>query len=418
MSVALDAIYATAAALTSPLWLFRLLRTGKWKTDWPARFGRCGPVEDGAGPRLLIHAVSVGEVNAVRMLVEQLRASTDFRIVISTTTDTGLARARGLFEPAIRVERYPLDFSGSVRRFLDAVRPDVVALTELEIWPNFVAECHRREVPVCVVNGRLSRRSFGGYKLVAPFLKPTFGRLAAVGGQSGAIAGRFVALGTPAGRVNVLDTMKWDSAALADSVAGTDQLGTAMGIDRSRPVVVAGSTGPGEERMLIETCPPQGQLVLVPRRPERFDQVAALVGGMVRRSEHPDGSSRPVDGQECFLLDTMGELGKAYALADVAIVGRSFLGLYGSDMIEPIALGKPTIVGPHHSDFSHVMEALVAGQGVVVTDRPGQVAAELLADRARAARLASSGRSVILSRQGATACHVEMINRLLNGRTT
>jgi 3-deoxy-D-manno-octulosonic-acid transferase len=178
-------------------------------------------------------------------------------------------------------------------------------------------------------------------------------------------------------------------------------------------LIVAGSTAPGEDKLLIDTCPPEAQLLLVPRKPEWFAGVAALSPGIVRRTEHPDGQSRPLDGQRLFLLDTIGELRKAYALADVVIVGRSFLGLYGSDMMEPIALGKPTIIGPHHADFADIMGALIAGEGIIVSAEPGKVAAELLADPTRARALAERGRRVILSRQGATERHAELLLRLM-----
>ncbi len=446
-----DILYFLAAVLTSPLWGWRLWRTGKWRTDWAGKFGKTPPLPPGSGPTILFHAVSVGEVNAIRALVSRLHehlaanagpgtgAATDAssggsggsagsgggRIVICTTTDTGFRRATELYAARHTVVRYPLDFTFAVKRFLDALRPDLVALVELEVWPNFVAQCRRRDIPVCVVNGRLSARSFGRYKLIRPVLKRTFASLAAAGVQAQDYAQRFIALGTPAENVHVLDTMKWDTAqALAEGVdpvaalPGAAELAKALGIDRARPLIVAGSTAPGEDKLLIDTCPPHAQLLLVPRKPEWFKEVAALAPapGMVQRSKHPDGTVRPPDGQRLFLLDTMGELRKAYALADVCIVGRSFLGLFGSDMMEPIALGKPTIIGPYHSDFADIMAALVAQQGIVVTDQPGPAAARLLAHRSQAQALADRGRRVILSRQGATRRHLEMLLGVLEHR--
>ena len=162
------------------------------------------------------------------------------------------------------------------------------------------------------------------------------------------------------------------------------------------------------------------QLVLVPRKPERFEEVAALVPGIIRRTQRPDsgappteGAAPPPSGPRVFLLATMGELRKAYALADVCLVGRSFLGLYGSDMMEPIALGKPTIIGPCYSDFADIMTALEDGGGIIVTDRPAAAAAELLSDPGRAAELAENGRRVILSHQGATARHASLLLQVL-----
>jgi 3-deoxy-D-manno-octulosonic-acid transferase len=418
MSLGYDMAYAVGLLLSSPLWGWKLARTGKWRTDWPARFGRCAPLpRDPANPRrtLLIHAVSVGEVDAIRKLVDHLAAHTDWQLVICVTTDTGLARARTLYGQKHTVVRYPLDLGPCVRRFLDAVRPDLVALVELEVWPNFVGECRRRGVPVCVINGRLSPRSFKRYQLIAPLLRPTFARLAAAAVQTPDYAQRFAALGTPAERVHVLDNMKWDGADLAATIPGADELAAALGIDRNRPLIVAGSTAEGEEKLLLETCPREAQIMIVPRKPERFAEVADLMrqhGPVVRRTEHREGT-RPADETRLFLLDTIGELRKAYALCDVAIVGRSFLGLFGSNPLESIALGKATIIGPCYGDFQDMVDALRAADGIVVTDQPGPAAARLLADRPAAAALAQRGRNAILSRLGAVQRHADLLGKLM-----
>ncbi|MCC7408611.1 MAG: hypothetical protein IT442_11110 [Phycisphaeraceae bacterium] len=426
-SIIRDIAYTVAVTVASPIWGYKWLSTGKWRTDWKARLGHCPltplPGADGLSkPKtLLIHAVSVGEIDAIRQLVQTLGklAGPALRVVVSTTTDTGTARARTLYEPDFAVVRYPFDFSRSVHRFLDAVRPDLVALVELEVWPNFVDECTRRGIPVAVINGRLSARSFKAYRRVRPLVAPMFRQLARVGAQSREIADRFIAVGAPAERVSVTDTMKWDTAEILDTVPGSDELAAAMGIDTSKPLIVAGSTGPGEEEMLIRTCPQDVQLLLVPRKPERFDEVARLADTfepqrpIVRRTRYRDGAKRPLSDQRLFLLDTIGELRKAYALADVVLVGRSFLGLYGSNMLEPIGLGKPTIIGTHHSDFADVMRALIDGQGILVTDDPGPAAAGLLADKVKAAELARRGREVILARKGATLRHAHLLLELL-----
>ncbi len=424
-----DLAYAVAGVVSAPVWATRMVRTGKHRTDWPGRFGR-GQAVDGQGQRLLIHAVSVGEVNAIRGLVAELaQARPDVRIIISATTDTGIARAVELFAERHAVVRYPLDFSFAVRRFLDRVRPSAVALTELELWPNFVSECRRRGIGLCVINGRLSERSFKRYRLARPVLRSTFASLDVAAVQTPAYAERFRYMGVPAERVRVLDSMKWDNAVIAepDAVQGADELAAAMGIDRHRPLIVAGSTGPGEEAMLLESCPADAQLLVAPRRPERFDEVANLAaraagevagkvaGGVVRRTHCPDAGRRCVTkGTRYFLLDTLGELRKAYALADVCIVGRSFLGLYGSDPTEPVALGKATIIGPHHADFADMVAALRAGEGLIVTDQPGATAATLLAEPDRAAAMGRRGREVIREHQGATRRHAEMLTAMLD----
>jgi len=406
--------FVTGALVSSPVWTYQMLRTGKWRTDWPARFGRCHRAPCNRRPTIQIHAVSVGEVNAIQRLVRELERQTNWNVVVSATTNTGVARARELFEPAHRVVRYPFDLSPAVGRFLDAVHPDLVALVELEIWPNFIEACRRRRIPVSVINGRLSSRSFSRYRLVRPLVRPMFSGLTTAAVQSDRYGQRFAELGVPADRVRCVDSMKWDMAPQAGEVVDAATLGRALGIDTDRPVIVAGSTGPGEERLLIDSCPRDAQLVLVPRKPERFEQVARLDSGIVRRRDHPDGTARTPDPRtRLFLIDTMGELLKAYALADVAIVGRSFVGLFGSNVLEPIALGKPTIVGPHHEDFADTVEALRDGDGIVVTDRPGAAADQLLRDRPRSDALSAAGLEVIRAHQGATQRHVELLKELM-----
>lgn len=410
-------------AAAAPVWGWRMLRTGKWRTDWAGRFGHARVQTHHGERRLLIHAVSVGEVNAIRQLVSQLeqRHGGQLRIVISTTTNTGAARARELFEPRHIVVRFPIDFTRSVRRFLGTVRPDAVALVELEVWPNFVEECGHRGVPVAVINGRLSERSFGRYTLIRPLIGRSFASLAAAAVQDHTYAERFIAMGVPSERVTVTGSMKFDTAVIADEVDGSAELAAAMGIDRGRPLVVCGSSGPGEEELFVKALAGLDvQLLIAPRKPERFDEAAAAMDRPVRRTRHPDDTTRPTDGARHFLLDTIGELRKAYALADVVIVGRSFCPLYGSDMVEPIGLGKPTIVGPNTADFADIMAKFLAGGGIVQLDGPArlrQAVTELLeATKGRA--LAERGRQVIRQQQGATARQVELLESLLKITTT
>jgi 3-deoxy-D-manno-octulosonic-acid transferase len=413
-----DLLYAFGALISSPILLFGLLRSGKWRTDWKGRFGRAPGLPKDSRPTLLLHGVSVGEINATRDLVSRLSdpEAHPFRVVVSTTTNTGFDRARELYEHTHPVVRFPFDFSWMVGRFLDRLQPRVVALMELEVWPNLAQECKRRGIPLVVINGRLSDSSFGTYRWARRWVRPMFQDLAAVAAQTEEYAQRFRELGTPPERVTVTDTMKWDTVRLEDEVPGAEALREAMGIDPDRPLIVAGSTGPGEEEQLIRNRPPGVQLLLVPRKPERFDEVARLAPGIVRRSLHRDGvgpMSGIASGGDLFLLDTMGELTKAYALADVAFVGRSLVPLGGSDPIEPVALGKPTLVGPRHENFREVVGALVAGGGIIVTDRPMEKLGEFLADPESARTMAAAGREVIRQRQGATERHALLLLGLL-----
>lgn len=409
----LDVLYSVLAIGAAPWW------ARKSRAGWPERFGHTPalrPVPAGKAGRLLVHAVSVGEVNALRHLIPLLTPGAD--VVLSATTDTGLARAKELFSSVCTVVRYPLDFSGCVQRFLDVVRPDAVALVELELWPNFVGECRRRGIPVCIVNGRLSERSFRNYRKVRRWIGGCFSALEFAAVQDQDYAARFTHMGVAPGSCPVTGSMKWDAARIEDVVPGAGAVGDSLGIDRATPLIVAGSTGPGEEAMLHAACPPGVQLLCAPRKPERFDEAAAALPGCVRRSKSRvgGGGGGPTGGR--FLLDSIGELRQAYSLADVVVVGRSFGALYGSDPIEPIALGKPTVIGPAVSDFASIVEALSGAGGIVRTTREGLGSdlGALIGDPVRRRRLAEAGRACIRSYQGASRRHAELLVSLLGRR--
>lgn len=401
----LDLLYMTGAVALAPWWM------RKTRGDWKARMGHAEVLPPGGGRRLMLHAVSVGEVAALRHLVPLLAERCE--LVLSVGTDTGIARARELYAGKARVVRYPIDFSRCVRRFLDAVKPDAVGLVELELWPNFVAACERRGVPVAVINGRLSERSFKGYRRVRGVLRRTFGRLTFAAVQDAAYQRRFVEMGVPAERCTITGSMKWDAATIATSVPGAEELAAELGIDRASPLVVAGSTAEDEEALLHAACAaigPDVQLLCAPRKPEHFDEAAAALPGCARRSKKETGSAT---GR--FLLDTIGELRKAYALADVVVMGRSFGTLYGSDPIEPAALGRPVLIGPAFKDFETIVGTMRAAGAIVVTGRD-RVEADLrglLRDVAARAAMAERSASCVRENQGASARHAEMLLGLL-----
>jgi 3-deoxy-D-manno-octulosonic-acid transferase len=408
-----DGVYLVVVLLTMPIWLFRMIRTGKIRTDWPARFGRVGATArrgDSERPRVLLHAVSVGEVNAIRGLVATLDAM-GVDVVIATTTDTGTQRACSLFDQRHHVVRFPFDFSWMIKRFLGRLRPDLVVLVELEVWPNFLGACNRSSTPVMVINGRLTARSRRRYGIIGPLVHGTFRRLAWVGAQDEQYAERFRELGVLPDRLEIVGNMKWDNARCAEGVDGSESLRLDLGIDPERPLIVAGSTAPGEHELIRDVLPPGCQLLCVPRKPEWFDEAAAALPGCTRRSTGRRGSSA-----DYFLLDTIGELSKAYDLADVAIVGRSFVDLHGSDVTEPIGLGVATVVGPEVEDFRLMVDALVTGGGLcqVTRETLSSVVSELLGDEQRRQHMARRGRAVILQQQGATAAYADRIMSMVN----
>ncbi len=412
----LNLVYTLAVVVAAPLWM------RKRREGWRERFGHVADGEAGArvisgrGRRLLIHAVSVGEVNLTVPLVHALLEEPDrWSITVSVGTDTGIARAKSLYGKmnGVSVERYPLDASWAVRRFLDRVRPDAVVLVELELWPNFLDACRKRGIPVGVVNGRLSERSFRGYRVLRPILRRYFRGLSFAAVQDEAYAERFRAMGVPSDRLHVAGSMKWDSADLGVPEAAAAELAEAMGIDRSRPLVVGGSTAPGEHELLVEAINGTGaQLLCAPRRPEWFDEAVRVLGeGTVRRSQPGEGD--PSRGR--FVLDTIGELRAAYALADLVVVGRSFGDLAGSDPMEPAALGKPVLIGPAHGDFLDATGALREAGGLRVVDRDelASVLRDLLSDGQARERMGDAAAACVRSKAGATQRHAELIERYL-----
>jgi 3-deoxy-D-manno-octulosonic-acid transferase len=422
MHLALDAAYALLAAATAPWWM-RKARGG-----WRERFGHVAALPAPTRPRLLLHAVSVGEVNLTRPLIPLLLPHAE--VVLSVTTDTGIERARALYErggagaSGVKVVRYPLDASASVRRFLDAIKPTAVALVELELWPNFVRTCRARGIPVAVVNGRLSARSFKRYHAARALIGGVFRQLRFAAVQDHDYAARFGAMGVDASRVRVCGSMKWDAADLSPTVAGADELARELDIDRARPLIVAGSTEPVEHALLHRAVPAGTQLLCAPRKPEWFDQAAADLPGCVRLSDVRGGTrtdlrtSAQREPRDRYLLDTIGDLRKAYALADVIVIGRSFGALYGSDPMEAAALGKPVVIGPRVADFESAVAALAAADGIVQTSAdalPG-VLASLLRDSSRREALSKNARACVEANRGAAARHASLLLEMMGVR--
>ncbi len=384
------------------------LKTGRWRDDLRTRNGRVGELQARRpGPRILLHGVSVGEIHAVAPLVRSLmrsRVSPD--LVVSASTDTGYARAVELYGGSCEVVRFPLDLTWMVRRFLDAVRPDVVALAELELWPSFLAACGARDIPVCVVGGRLSRRSFRGYSMGRPVVAPMFRGLALVVAQSEEDRSRFEWLGVRPHRTAVGGSLKWDAwlniaNGAGDEGARARRLGAALGIDPARPLIVAGSTAPGEESALLDQLPLGYQLLLAPRDPNRWPQVARLRPG-IRRRTAPGDQAGDASGASVFLLDTLGELTMAYRLADAVFVGRSLVPMGGSNPLESVTLGKPTVIGPHHENFRGVVQALLEDDGIVVSSDPMRVIRGWLTDSVARDIVVKGGMRAIKRNSGAS----------------
>ncbi|MCL2701176.1 MAG: 3-deoxy-D-manno-octulosonic acid transferase [Phycisphaerae bacterium] len=423
----LDMVYLAGLAVTSPVWAYRMFRHGRYRRGLAQRLG-AAPIRYGLQPVIWVNGVSLGEVRAAAPLINELHSQLpDYRVVVSSWTDTGMDEARRAFAPDHTVFARPVDFSCAVARSLRRVRPDLVVLIEGDIWPNFLRACNRRSVPVVVVNGRMSPdKGYPRYKKMGS-LGPRllFNRLAALGVQNEEYARRFIDLGTDASRVHVTGMMKFDRP-VGDFVEGQEALSSALRL-AVEPLIVAGGTGEGEEALVLDAFVgvrrrvASARLAIVPRKPERFDEVARLIAergfGVVRRTQRPDGSGGAVDPQAVILGDTMGELRKYYALADAVFVGRSLLPQGGSDMIESAALGKPTCFGPHTYNFPQAEELAVNGCARVADKAALQATLEhWLTDSAAATAAGKKAQSFVARQQGATRRNVEMICRVL-GRT-
>ncbi len=425
-----DLLYGLGLAVSAPVWAARRTSRRKVLFALNSRMAKELRSSTGTGLGILLHAVSLGEINATRALVAELRQRRPgARFLITTTTTTGWNRATQLYGDAADVTllRFPLDFSAPIRRMLERFRPAVLVLMELEVWPNLMEHCRRLNIPVAVVNGRLTEASFHRYQLLGPVSRRMFGALSLITAQERTYAERFIALGVPPDRVIVTGTMKFDTARLAGGVAGAGELALAVGLKPGERVWVCGSTGPGEEAICLDIYRslrerhPDLRLILVPRHPERFNEVAQLIVEkgfvLVRRS---GAVAAPSDVNPVILGDTMGELNRFYSLARAVFVGRSLVDLgprqQGSDMIEPAALGKPVAVGPFTGNFAEVVRALVGGDGLAVApDAEGlrRIVADWLANPAAAMGMGARARQVVQRESGATTRNAERIDRLL-----
>ncbi len=427
MRYLLNILYAVAILLYSPKILYRMLFQDRYRAGWSQRMGRVSR-RSLEKPCIWIHAVSVGEVNATRTLVDRLAEQMgDYEVVISATTDTGLARAKELYDAEYSVFYFPFDLSPVMARAFRRLKPAVVLLMELEVWPNMATIANEQNVPLVVVNGRLSDKSFPKYQKVRGLIAPMFRKVALVLAQTQEYADRFIDLGCDKDKVLVTSSLKYDTAQTQGGVDGASILAEQirLGVER---LWVAGGTGPGEEKMILAafsklkgTGCSDLRLAIVPRKPERFDEVAGLIDaarfGYVRYSALKESGSATKGKPTVILGDTMGDLKKFYSLATIVFVGRTLVPMGGSDMMEPTALGKCTLFGSHTFNFKQTVEALLAGDGAIEVADENDLYEKMLqclknADHAR--RIASNGQKVIRQNQGATQKTVDAIRRILS----
>jgi 3-deoxy-D-manno-octulosonic-acid transferase len=412
--------------LGSPWWLWRMATTQKYREGLRERLGRVPALARHAGRSLIwVHAVSVGEVLAVSRLVKELDvALPEYFIAISTTTRTGQALARERFG-SNRVFYCPLDLPWAVRLHLSALQPRLLVLAETEFWPNLLASCFRRGIPVAVVNARISDRSWPRYRRLRWLWRPFLDRLSRVLAQSQTDADRLKAIGCRPERVIVAGNLKFDVLAAEESDA--TRLLKVLG--HGLRFLVAGSTLEGEESALLQAWPrlleadPRLVLVLAPRHPERFDAVAAMLTrsgvSWVRRSARTGESAdslQTLGAGQFVLLDTIGELASVYRIASVAFVGGSLVPAGGHNPLEPAQFAVPLVMGSYYENFRAIIDELRAHEAIRIVNREDfvQVLVDLLTDRAGALAMGERARQVFEQQAGATARCVAALRELLS----
>lgn len=371
--------------------------------DWHERLG-WGP-ELPEAPVIWLHAVSVGETRAAAPLVKAIRKRRpDAVLLISHTTPTGRATAIELFGADVHKTFLPYDLPWAVERFLERSHPGIAIFLETEIWPNLYAACAARGIATYLVNARMSERSARGYARFERLIRPTLASLTGIAAQTEADAARLVALG--AGATQVTGNLKFDVAAPTDSVERAETLKTLFA---GRFVFLAASTREGEENLILDTCLalniPDLLLVIVPRHPQRFNEVAALLES--RGVEYARRSQRPVVTRdtEVFLGDSMGEMAAYYAAADLCFVGGSLLPLGGQNLIEAANTGCPILIGPHTWNFLDAAERAVAlGAALRVTDAEAlaQEVKRLYAEPDKRHAMTEAGLAFTRAHKGAT----------------
>jgi 3-deoxy-D-manno-octulosonic-acid transferase len=409
-------------AFAAPFFLWRGRGTNRYTANFKERFGSLPVYLNVDGDRSIwIHAVSVGEVLASRILVEPLKKRFPrHRIFLSTSTVAGNAVARQRVHGIDGLFYAPFDFPSPVRKVLDTLKPDLLVIVETELWPNLIHEAHARGTKIALVNGRISPRSYPRYRKIRGLLRGTLSRVDAFFMQAEPHAERIREMGAPAGRVKVTGNLKFDAL---DSGRPKERLTRIVLSDPSRPLVVAGSTVPGEEEIILKALHlvrekvPNASLVLAPRHPDRFSEVPALVQAAgfrcARRTDLEPGQWK--DG-DVLILDTLGELASVYSLATVAFVGGSLVPQGGHNVLEVSASGVPVLTGPHVQNFQEIANEFHREGALVYVRDAAELAREIISfvtDKARRDDVGGRGRALIEPNRGALGRTVDALSALI-----
>ncbi len=374
MPYLLNCAYLLLLVAALPWLLWQAIRKGKYREGFAAKFCGLVPRRRGEETCLWVHAVSVGEVNLIRPLLERIQLQRpEWKCVLSTTTMTGMALARKRY-PQLSVFYCPLDFSWAVAAAMRRIRPNVLVLAELELWPNLIAAARNHGAKVTVINGRLSEHSARGYRRIGPLVKNILHGIDLLAVQDETYAQRFRDLGASEDSLCVTGSMKYDGAETNRGNETTTRLASLWGIAEGDRVFLAGSTQEPEESLALETylqlaeSHPELRLILVPRHPDRFEAVAEMLDARgVRWQRRTELDSSPADPQaRVLLVDVIGELGAWWGTAQIAYVGGSMGPRGGQNMIEPAAYGAAVSFGPNTRNFRDIVTAMVARDAAVV----------------------------------------------------
>ncbi|MBA2528279.1 MAG: 3-deoxy-D-manno-octulosonic acid transferase [Pyrinomonadaceae bacterium] len=415
-----------------PRFLFDAFRHGKYVTGFRERLGSLSGIESQGRPVVWIHCVSVGESQAARPLVRGIRQRfPDYVIVISTTTITGQNLACKLFKSeAAKVFYFPFDWRWTVRRALKAINPDAVLIMETELWPGFLRECYTQHIPVAIVNGRISHQSFRRYKWISGFVSRVLECLSVAIMQTEADAERIRILGLPPSKVFVSGNLKFDAGTMPSSNSLAGELQQRFKFSNEAPLILAASTHAPEERVMLEAfqrlrtgSSKKLRLLLAPRHPERFADVASLLDSSrltwTRRSKPASPIDRTCDA---ILLDTIGELSDIYSLAAVVFVGGSIANNGGHNILEPAAVGAAIVTGAHTQNFDGIVTVFVKNQAIIqlpflpdgqAGSALGDVFTELLTDKQRRRELGQRAKHLVEENQGATERTLDLLDSLL-----
>ena len=420
-------LYTVLLWLLLPFIFVRLaLRARRQPEYWQhlgERFGfypLCCHSGEGRNPVIWLHAVSVGETRATVSLVAKLRSAyPEHQILLTHTTPTGRATSEQLYGDGVQRVYLPYDYPFAVRRFMRHFRPEIGILMETEIWFNLIHEGHAAGVPILLLNARLSEKSGRGYARVPSLTRSALQNLAFIAAQTKDDAARLIGLGAQSERISVTGNLKFDIEPPHAMLELGDALRRQFGATRN--VLLAASTREGEEALLLDAFQTQGGgtlLVIVPRHPQRFDEIAELLAKRGLRYQRRSENRTVAANIQVVLGDSMGEMFAYYAACDVAYIGGSLLPFGGQNLIEACSVGTPVLIGPHTYNFTEATRlAVEAGAAVRVNDAAElfQVAGSLLGDEGRLAAMRQQGMQFVASHRGATDKAMDVIASVIEG---